>query len=410
MTLLILSVTVALGISALCSLLEATLLSFSPGQVAELSQRRPKLGIVWQSFKKSIEQPISVILICNTAAHTIGATIAGAQFEELFGTQWIVVFSLVFTFLMLQFTEILPKTIGVRYNKRIAPMVALPLAFLVIVFKPVVWLVQLINLPFERKGDKDSPEATQSEITALAGMARLSKLIGTHQERIITGAWRLSHLAVREVMIPVDQVVFLSAELSLMDAILAAHMEAHTRFPIIEGKDNNKILGYVNFKEMIYRARTNPNDHSLRGIIRPVRFVNPDEPAAALLRLFIDQHEHMAIVRDTDGKTLGLITLEDVVEELVGELEDEFDRLPRMFHHLSGDTWMVGGGMPVKELQDRLQVQLSDPYGTVSAWLLRRFGRIPRVNEVYREAGLDFTVRRIRRGNIFECSITKSRD
>ncbi len=410
MALLILSVGIALGISALCSLLEATLLSFSPSQVAELSRRRPQLGSVWQSFKSKIEEPISVILICNTAAHTIGATIAGAQFEKIFHNQGLVLFSVIFTFLMLQFTEILPKTLGVHYNKQIALFVAIPLSFLVRVFKPVLWLIQLINRPFERKTAHQGQEPTQREILALAALARFSNLIGTHQERIIVGAWRLSKSDVREVMIPVDQVVFLSTEQSLMDAILAAHLDPHTRFPIIEGKDRDKVLGYINFKEMIYRSRTNPNDQTLRGILRPVRFVDPDQPASALLRVFVDQHEHMAIVRDEEGHTLGLVTLEDVVEELVGDLEDEFDRLPRMFHALSGDTFMVGGGVPIVEIQSRLGVELSDPHGTVSGWLLRRFSHLPRPNEVYHEAGFDFTVRRIRRGKIFEISITRSKD
>ena len=407
MVLFYLSVILALLISATCSLLEATLLSFSPGQVAELSQKRPILGSVWQGFNKRIEEPISVILICNTAAHTIGATIAGAQFEEVFGAEWLVLFSIVFTFLMLQFTEILPKTIGVYYNRRIAMVVALPLNFLVKLFRPLLFVVQLLNRPFERKSDRNGHESTQSEILALTAMARYSKLIGTHQERIITGAWRLSHLDARAVMIPIEEVVFLTTDMSLMDAILAAHLDPHTRFPIIESKDRNQVLGYVNFKEMIYRSRTNPNDQSLRGILRPVRFVHPDQPASELLRLFVDQHEHMAIVQDEKKTSLGLVTLEDVVEELVGDLEDEFDRLPRMLHHLSGDTWMVGGGFLVKDLQDHLNVQLTDPHGTVSGWLMRRLDRKPKANDVHKEAGYDFLVRRVRRGVIFEISVTK---
>src|SRR5690554_5478785 len=115
MTLLLVSVIGALTISALCSILEATLLSFSSSQVEAMAGRRPKIAAVWRDFKQNIERPIAVILIMNTAAHTIGATLAGAKFEETFGPQWLIAFSILFTYLMLQFTEILPKSLGVRY-------------------------------------------------------------------------------------------------------------------------------------------------------------------------------------------------------------------------------------------------------------------------------------------------------
>jgi CBS domain containing-hemolysin-like protein len=407
MTIFLISVLVALLISALCSLLEATVLSLTPSQVAELAQRRPRLGALWREFKDHIERPIAVILILNTAAHTIGATIAGAKFEEQYGAAGLVWFSLLFTYLMLQFTEILPKTLGVRYNQRLAAVVAYPLAWLIRVLTPVVYLIHLVNRPFERRREGETRDTTLEEITALAGLARLANLIGPHQERIIRGASRLSDLRARDLMIPAAEVTFLSTAQSLMDAIVAAHQDPHTRFPIVKGGDSSEVLGYVNFKEMIYRLKTNPNDSSPEGIIRPVRFVGPDEPAAQLLRAFVDQHEHMAIVRDADGKTLGLITLEDLIEELVGELEDEFDRLPRMLHPLSHGTWMVGGGVPIKEVAARLGLELPDGHGTTSAWLIRRMGRVPRVGEAYREGGAEFLVRRTRRGKAFEAMVTR---
>ena len=144
------SVGIALAVSALCSLLEASLLSFPASQVATLSMKRPAVGAIWQKFKTNIEKPIAVILVLNTAAHTIGATLAGATFEKLFGAQWLFVFSLVFTYFMLQFTEILPKTIGVRYSGLMAPMIARPLDYMTRLLSPVLWFVHLVNRPFER--------------------------------------------------------------------------------------------------------------------------------------------------------------------------------------------------------------------------------------------------------------------
>ena len=131
MTLFLFSIGFALIISFLCSLMEAALLSLTPSQVAELSQKHPRAGEIWRGFKKRIDRPIAVILILNTTAHTIGASVAGAQFSELWGDGWIWAFSIAFTLVMLQVTEILPKTLGVRLAESLAPWMARPLAALV---------------------------------------------------------------------------------------------------------------------------------------------------------------------------------------------------------------------------------------------------------------------------------------
>jgi len=403
-TLFIVTVLLTLSISGLCSLLEATLLSFTPSQVANLANRKPRLGAIWQNFKSNIERPIAVILLINTAAHTIGATMAGAQFEKIYGDEGVIWFSLLFTYVMLQFTEILPKTIGVLQNSRLAPIVALPLAFLVRVLSPVLYVVHMINRPFEGKRPKEKG-APHKDIIALAGLARLSRYIDLHQERVIKGAAQLSEKTVRDVMIPLHHVAFLSTSQSPTEALTTAQYDLHTRFPVTKGEDRHHVLGYVNLKELVYLLQATPKDVSLHGIIRPVHFVGVDQPANELMRVFVERHEHMAIVQDNEGKTVGLITLEDVVEELVGEIEDEFDRQPQHLHRLSGGTWMAGGGLPVAELARKTGFNLPDAEGSTSAWLIKRLGRSPKPTEVIRAGGAEFTIRRIRRGCVFEVSV-----
>ncbi|MEW4569594.1 hemolysin family protein [Tautonia sp. JC769] len=405
MIVLIVSVVAALSISALCSLLEASLLSLTPSQVGEVARRHPASGELWRRFKADVQRPIAVILILNTAAHTIGATLAGAEFEEQFGEDGIIYFSILFTFLMLQFTEILPKTMGVRYNRQLAPWIARPLAILIKVLSPVLWLIHFINRPFEPRRKKgEQPDATIEEITALAGLARLSNLIGSHQERIIKETTRLTSRCVGQLMIPVEDVAFLSTEQTVDEAIGRAQATPHTRFPVCEGSDADRVLGYVNFKDLITHSRSGFEVGSLGEIIRPIHVTTPDEQASDLLKVYVEQHVHIAIVRDDDGKTLGLITLEDIIEELVGELEDEYpvSSLPRMFQPRGDGAWLVGGGVPVGELADRLDVPLTDAELTVAAWLAGRLGQPPRPGATFREGGLDFSVRRIRRGQVFE--------
>ncbi|NLF68323.1 MAG: HlyC/CorC family transporter [Candidatus Anammoximicrobium sp.] len=402
MWLLILSVSVALSVSATCSLMEATLLSLTPSQVAQLATRRPRVGVVWQRFKSHIERPIAAILILNTAAHTIGASVAGAQFDELFGDEWILVFSLVFTYLMLQFTEILPKTLGVRYNREIAVWVAQPLSLLMRMFQPILSVIHWLNRPFEGRTASSEPRATVDEITALASMARIARQISWHQERIIQGAARLSRLRAREVMISVEHVGFLSTDMDVGQALVVAHLEAHTRFPVCRDGDVHQVVGYVNFKELIYFMQTNPNDPRLEGVIRPLHYAAPDDSAADLLRLFVEQHVHIAVVRDSQGRTLGIVALEDLVEELVGEIEDEFDRLPRLMHALRGGTWMVGGGVRVADVNARLGTALESEHETLSAWMAGRLADAPKPGDIVRAGDATLTVRRVRRGRVFE--------
>ncbi|MGB8227409.1 MAG: CNNM domain-containing protein, partial [Sedimentisphaerales bacterium] len=378
MSVFLISVAVALGVSFLCSLAEAALLSLTPSQIARLSQKHPSIGQIWQNFKSDITRPIAVILILDTSAHTIGASVAGSSVANLFGAKWIWLFSLVFTFVMVQFTDILPKSLGVRFNSELGYLLARPLSVSIRIFEPVIKIVHLLNRPFERKSPKKGSQFAIDEIAALAGLARLSKQISQHQEKIILGASRLTRLSVNDVMIPVEQVSFLSSLKSIGEAVLAAHNDFHTRYPVCRGDNRDDVIGYANFKEMIYFMKTNPKDQSFLGIIRPLHFVSPRDSAADLMKTFIEQHVHIAIVRDYSGKTLGLVTLEDIVEELVGELEDEFDRLPRMLHQLSGGTWMVGGGLMTAELFAAVPAGPAETANKrFSDWLIEKLGHTP---------------------------------
>jgi putative hemolysin len=409
MTIFLAAVATALGVSFLCSLMEAVLLSLTPSQVARISERHPSSGAIWRGFKANIERPIAVILILNTTAHTIGASVAGAQFDELWGDRWIWLFSIAFTLVMLQFTEILPKTLGVQFNQLLAPAIARPLQAAVLVFRPLIAVLHFLNRPFEgRRKAGETSTAALDEIASLAAMARMSKDIGAHQERVIQGAARLSEKRVSDMMIPIEQVVMMSDDLTLPRAIVAAHIDAHTRFPVHEAGNRDRVVGYINFKEMIYFMSTNPRDPSLKGIMRPITFVDPAASAADLMRIFVDQHEHIAIVRASDGRSLGLVTLEDLVEEIIGDLEDEFDRLPRYSHALSGGTWLFGGGVTMHEVSRCIEGGLPGGTGSLASFIEAESGDPPRGGQVLRRDGVEILVRRVRRGRVFEASVSRA--
>jgi putative hemolysin len=398
---------VALSISFLCSLLEACLLSLSNADVALLQSQRPRIGAIWRRFRESLQRPLSVILILNTFAHTIGAAMSGAEFERLYGERWLFVFSLALSFAMIQWTEILPKSLGARYNRSIAVLAGVPLDLATRLFTPVVAFIRLLNRPFEGKGGGRT--TALQEIQALASHASASREIEPSQGRIISDATQLSTRSVREFMIPREEISCLSASMNLNEALVKAHLDAHTRYPLSEGNDVDRLLGYINFKEIVAALRTNPDNASLRGICRPLIEVGPDERVSSVLRRLIEQHQHIAAVKDaSSGRTLGLLTLEDILEEPLGEFLGEFDRPPAMLHPLGEGRIMAGGGCRMDAVTRRLGLASADGEETLSEWILPRLQGPPQPGLSVQGAGFRVTLRRVRRRKVFEAVVEKT--
>ncbi|MDR0932619.1 MAG: hemolysin family protein [Victivallales bacterium] len=400
------AIAVAMIVSHICSLMEAALLSISPSQLADLRHKNPKIGQICLSLKHDIDKPIAVILIINTAAHTIGAAVAGGAVSTTIGSEYMSVFTIVFTLLMVQYTEILPKTLGVRFNKKVLRYVAHPLQVTIWFLLPLIKLTHFINRPFERR--RPQKPTTADEISALAALARSSQMISTRQERIIRAVPRLSEQTASKVMLPIANISFLSSDQTVSDAINATGTDFHTRYPVCDQGDKNKVLGYVNFKELVATCRAHPGSQPLTDILRPIAFAEPDDTASELLERFASQHCHMTIVRDPkNGKTLGLVTLEDIVEELLGDLDDEFDPLPRTFYTPSEFFWVVGGGVPMTLLTRDTHLNLPRRSEPVAVWFARMLKRPPKVGDTFRHGNAEFYVRKIRRGQVWEFNLKR---
>lgn len=383
MTIFLLSVVFALGMSATCSLLEATLLSYTPSQVAALEARRPRIGRIWRRFKDNIEKPIAVILVVNTTAHTVGATVAGSTFEGAFGLEkgggvGIIIFSVVFTYLMLQFTEILPKTLGVRYNNLVAPVIAPPLQALTRMFSPVLWLIQLINRPFSAsEGARE--DTTLQEIAALAASA---PLMDPQQSRMIQAASELESIKVRQIMTPRTEVMYLNVDQPMVDILATMKRCPYTRLPLCDGGIDT-IIGMIHSKDLIkvldLTAESPPAANSgdgdavpdaaprngdfrvygqgvidLMKIKREVLFLPEHTNVLDALRRFQHARLHLAVIVDEYGSTIGIVTLEDVIEEMVGDIKDEFDLFAAEMIKKEGEGFRVNGRAPLHELAQHI--------------------------------------------------------
>lgn len=391
--------------------MEACLLSVSLADIGRLSEKKPAAADIWKHFKDNIEKPITVILIINTLAHTIGAALSGAKFEAVFGSKWIIVFSVAFSLVMIQWTEILPKTLGVRYNRKVAAVTALPLKYLIRLFTPFVSVVHFMNRPFESKKRNKAESTAAEEISVLARFAELNNIINKDQQRILSRTVNLANIKVNDVMVPKEEMKFLSTEMSLAEALIEAHMHHHTRFPLIKGNDKEDVIGYVNFKDIVGVLRTNPKDPSLKGICRPILETKSDEPIPSVLGKLKKSYQHIAVVRDRSGKISGIITLEDIVEAVMGDnIEDEYDIMPDYIYKIADDRYVAGGGVDLKKLGNMLCKSAPSDEKNLNQWLIGLFGRVPKAEERIRHGGCIFTARKIRRSNIYEVIIQTDED
>jgi CBS domain containing-hemolysin-like protein len=408
MTVFVVAVILALSVSFVCSMLESSLLSLSTTDIADISQKKPAVARIWTGFKNNIQRPIAVILILNTIAHTIGATVSGAKFTELFGPQWVGLYSVVFSFVMIQWTEILPKTWGVRYTKSLAPITAYPMQFMIRLLSPLVWLTRILNRPFEgRKGQKQELNALQ-EINILTRFAALNRQLNQDQGNIIQKSIALSHASVSDIMVKKDGVRFLSTKMTLMEALIEAHIVHHTRFPLIEGDDTEKVIGYVNFKDIVSALQINPQDPSLRGILRPILTVRVTDTLTALLTTLTSSSQHIAVVRSESGRLEGLVTLEDLIEFLFGKLQDEYDNLPTYRYQIAGNRWLLGGGVTLAQARELAGTGIPASDRTVNDWV---HGCVPGGIAVEQKCPLgDFSliIRKIRNGKIYEVILEKN--
>jgi putative hemolysin len=236
-------------------------------------------------------------------------------------------------------------------------------------------------------------------------------LIGHRQEGIILGAAEMQSRPVEEIMLPADCISTMDAKASLADNLVASHLDMHTRFPVEEVKgDKQTIIGYANVKDLIVALRTNPTDGSFRSIVRRIPELRSNQPILECLEQLMHEHTHIALVRDESGRVVGMVSIEDIMEELVGDIQDEYDRLPT---HIiaAGKSWVAGGGIALEKFNTVTGSELVPPEQekppTLNDWLQHRLAEELKGGEVIESEGMRLVVRKVRRQQLQEASCTR---
>ncbi|MFC1650621.1 hemolysin family protein [Candidatus Latescibacterota bacterium] len=328
---LVLYLFFALSISFLCSLLESVLLSVSYAYIALLIKNGRRSGRMLNQMKKNINYPLAAILTLNTVANVVGAAGVGTQSYLLFGKEWVAFVSGALTFLILVFSEIIPKTLGHIYWKTIAPYAAYIIKFLIIITFPIVVFLEFISRSITRK--KHLEIITREEIKVLAEIGRKEGILIEKESRIIKNLLLLREMQVEDILTPRAVTLAFQKDQTVEEILSDNPTIQFSRIPIYDS-NFDEIVGFVHQKELLKEFYTGQKTKKLEKLLNPIFAVPESKSIADLLDEFISRQEHIFHVVDEYGGTAGIVTLEDAIETLLGvEIVDEFDSVEDMRLH-----------------------------------------------------------------------------
>jgi len=363
---------------------------------------------------KMLERPVQTInslLLLLLISQLTSASLLGILLERHFGPYGVgigLVLQIVVFFVV---GEVAPKTYAIQNTDRAALLVS---GFLHAItnFPPLRALsrslIGLANVVLPGKGLKEGPFVTEEDLRAMADVAADEESIEREERQLIHSIFEFGDTVVREVMKPRTDMVAIEADAPVEEGIERAIEGGFSRLPAYEGTTDN-IVGLVFLKDLVRRARAGGGDEPVRGSLRPAVFVPEQKRVAELLREMQNKQFHMAIVVDEHGGTAGVVTMEDLLEEIVGEITDEYDVEEPRLEHLPSGALRVPGSLPIHDLNEELDVDLpDDEVDTVGGLVLNVLGHIPSAGETVRLHGLEFRVERVQGRRVASVRITRS--
>lgn len=327
MTLLFIYLALAIGVSFLCSVLEAVLLSITPSYVEKLSIERPRAGARLTRLRDHLDESLSGILILNTFAHTMGAAGVGAQALQIFGANWETPIAIILTLVILYFSEIIPKTLGANYWRQLAIPASWVIGWLVKLVYPLVWTATGLTGLFNRK-QKDG--ITREEIIAMASLGHKVGSLASQENEYLSNVLSLREKTTESVLTPRTVVHMLQQNMTVSAALEITETKKFARMPVY-GIDIDDIRGKVLRIDLYEAERSGNGSDPIRKHTRPLFQVSEKLPVHQLLDLFIKKHAQLFLVVDEFGQTSGIVTLEDAIETLLGrEIIDESDTVADM--------------------------------------------------------------------------------
>ena len=321
MTLLLVFIFISIFVSFLCSILEAVVLSITPSYLSSIKSSNKRLYSKLSPVLLNIERPLAAILSLNTFAHTIGATGAGAQVQKLYGDSVLTTFSVILTFGILIFSEIIPKSIGARHWKKLTPFISYILPIFITLTLPLVWLSEIISKAL-KGGEED--KLTRAEIHAFAEIGVKDGAIFPEEYEAFKSMLAFPKKSISDITLQIINVYTLPLSASKEELLELCETYKYSRIPIV-GSFVYDVRGYVLRSEILSSLATK-NDVELQSLLKPMLQVTEDTKIRDVFLKLIKRKEHMASVHTDSGDLLGIVTLEDIIEEILGlDIRDETD-------------------------------------------------------------------------------------
>lgn len=335
--LLVFFVLLALGFSFLCSITEAALLSMTPSYIASLRESNPSKAEKLKDLRETnIDRSLAAILTVNTIAHTLGAIGAGSKATAVFGEVWFGVFSAVMTLLILFLSEIVPKTLGATHWKKLAGFTLLYVNFMVKAMYPLIFISEKLTRLLS--SDSKTNDVNRDEFAAMANIGEEQGVLSDRESEIIQNLLELRSIDVSDVMTPRIVMFTLDKNLTVDDALSVRIHTQFSRIPIYENEPDH-LIGFVLREDLLKAQAKNKGDTPIHEFKRDLLAVSDTAPLSKVLDIFLEQHQHIAMVINEYGEAKGLVSLEDLVETLLGEeIVDEGDKVADM-RELARKRW-----------------------------------------------------------------------
>ncbi|MGA2916233.1 MAG: hemolysin family protein [Sedimentisphaerales bacterium] len=427
----LIAIVIMLFFNAVFAAYEMGLASVSAARLQVLLDEKKRGSAEAVYMKSRMEASLAVIQLGMTLVGALAAATGGIGIEERLSPYLVETFrmpeflasilSLVFliipfTFIVIVFVELVPKMLAMNNKELVVLRLSPFMKRLSVIADPVVSVIEAVVKWLVRIITKLSPAESRdrihgfSDFRAAVSLARASKLLSAREEKIVLSSALLAKRPVKDILIPAQDITMIWMECSLMEALIKAHLDMHTRFPVCRNQDApQSIEGYVNFKDIVYTLKASPAAPSLKSITRSINKINGDTSISQALEIMIQGKLHIALVVSGDGKISGMVTLEDILEELVGEIEDEFDYLPAHIQPC-GSAWIMGGGLPMTRVFSTIGLKGEDNFKdsrvpTLSEWCIQKASHPLEGGEIIESDNIRVVVRKFRRKKVSEALV-----
>lgn len=392
----LLGLGVLLFLSAFFSGSETALLSLDRLRVKYLVQKKRRGAERLEALLNQPDRLLGAILVGNNLVNIAASVFATTLLVQLYGERGELLTILLLTPLLLIFSEISPKSYAAQYPEKVSFLVLRPILLLMWLFSPVVWLVtgmaRLLTRLF--RGEVERPIISEDEIRSIISVGEEAGVVAKEKRRMLHGVFELAQIQVRDVMIPRTEVVGLEVGASYEQVLRLAQAAHHSRFPVYEGSLDN-VVGIIHSKDILNFV-DQPEGFSLRELARPPYFVPESKRIETLLQSFRKKKVHLAVVVDEYGGVEGIVTLEDIFEEIVGEIQDEYDVEEELIRELSPGRLLIDGSISLRVINKRFRLALAEEYSnTLAGFLLRALGQIPHEGDECEADGVQFIVRKV---------------